>query len=43
MKRRLKSLKPFKSKIKGGWLARYSAHVTSADTGAALETVKRGA
>lgn len=31
---RLKQLKPFKSKVKGGWLSRYSALVTSADTGA---------
>ncbi len=31
---RKKALVPFKSKIKGGWLARYTAFVTSADTGA---------
>ena len=35
--KRLKSLKPFKSPIKRGWLARYSQHVTSANTGAVME------
>ena len=29
--------KPFKSKVRGGWLARYSSMVTSADTGAVLK------
>ncbi len=37
IKARLKKQKPFKSKVKGGWLARYSALVTSADTGAVLK------
>ena len=35
--RRLKALKPFRSKVARGWLARYSEHVTSADTGAVLD------
>ncbi|MBI4395804.1 MAG: dihydroxy-acid dehydratase [Elusimicrobia bacterium] len=35
--RRLKMLKPFRLKVERGWLARYSAHVTSADTGAVLD------
>ncbi|MCB4756913.1 MAG: dihydroxy-acid dehydratase [Elusimicrobia bacterium] len=35
--RRLKALKPFKSKVKAGWLARYAKFVTSADTGAVLK------
>ncbi len=35
--RRLKALKPFKSKVARGWLARYSKHVTSADTGAVFD------
>ncbi len=33
IKRRLKALPPFVSKVKHGWLARYSAHVASADRG----------
>ncbi len=33
---RRKAMKPFKSKIRGGWLARYAQFVTSADTGAVL-------
>ena len=33
LKRRLKNLKPFTGRIKRGWLARYSAFVTSADHG----------
>ncbi|MDP8212605.1 MAG: dihydroxy-acid dehydratase [Candidatus Zapsychrus exili] len=37
--KRLKAQKPFKSKVKGGWLARYSHLVTSADTGAVLRNV----
>lgn len=36
IKKRLKALKPFRSKAKHGWLARYSAHVTSADKGGAF-------
>ncbi len=35
---RRKVQKPFKSKINSGWLARYAALVTSADTGAVLKT-----
>lgn len=35
--RRLKSIKPFKPKIKYGWLGRYAAHVTSANTGAIMD------
>jgi len=35
--RRLKTLKPFVPKVKRGWLARYSMHVTSADTGAVFD------
>ncbi|MDR2390325.1 MAG: dihydroxy-acid dehydratase [Planctomycetota bacterium] len=34
--RRLKSLPPFVSKVRHGWLARYSAAVSSADKGATL-------
>ncbi|MCK5306573.1 MAG: dihydroxy-acid dehydratase, partial [Candidatus Omnitrophica bacterium] len=34
LKKRRRKQKPFKSKVKGGWLARYSSLVTSADTGA---------
>ncbi len=33
---RLKRLKPFRSKVRGGWLRRYASVVTSADTGAVL-------
>lgn len=36
IKKRMKTLKPFKSKVQGGWLARYSAFVQSADTGAVM-------
>ena len=36
IKSRLKKLKPFRSKIQGGWLKRYQHFVTSADTGAVL-------
>ncbi|HNV23913.1 MAG TPA: dihydroxy-acid dehydratase, partial [Candidatus Omnitrophota bacterium] len=36
IKKRLKALKPFQSKIRGGWLKRYAHFVTSADTGAVL-------
>ena len=35
-KKRRKKAKPFRSKVQGGWLARYSQFVTSADTGAIL-------
>lgn len=35
--RRLKALKPFRPKVARGWLARYSRHVTSADTGAVFD------
>ena len=31
--RRIEALKPFETKVKRGWLARYSEFVTSADTG----------
>ncbi len=34
LQKRMKKMCPFRSKIKGGWLARYCAFVTSADTGA---------
>ena len=34
---RLKALKPFTPKVCGGWLRRYSSHVTSADRGAVSE------
>ena len=37
LRQRMKKQKPFKSKVKGGWLKRYSAFVSSADTGAVLE------
>ncbi len=36
IKNRMLKLKPFKSKIRGGWLKRYLHFVTSADTGAVL-------
>ncbi|MFH2138485.1 MAG: dihydroxy-acid dehydratase [Candidatus Omnitrophota bacterium] len=36
IKSRKVKLKPFKSKVSGGWLKRYAAFVTSADTGAVL-------
>ena len=36
IKRRLAKLQPFKTKVQGGWLKRYAAFVTSADTGAVL-------
>ncbi|MDR0866945.1 MAG: dihydroxy-acid dehydratase [Planctomycetota bacterium] len=35
--KRLKKLPPFATKIKGGWLARYAAHATSASNGGAME------
>lgn len=34
IQRRFKTLKSFRSRIQGGWLKRYAAFVTSADTGA---------
>jgi dihydroxy-acid dehydratase len=34
---RLAALPPFEPKVKRGWLARYSLHVTSADTGAVFD------
>ncbi|MCP4648519.1 MAG: dihydroxy-acid dehydratase [PVC group bacterium] len=37
IKRRKSKMKPFKSKVRGGWLKRYSVFVTSADTGAVLK------
>jgi dihydroxy-acid dehydratase len=40
IKKRLRRMKPFKSKVKGGWLARYSSLVTSADTGAVFKKVE---
>ncbi|MCZ2079519.1 MAG: dihydroxy-acid dehydratase [Bryobacteraceae bacterium] len=36
IERRLAALPPFEPKVKRGWLARYSYHVTSADTGAVM-------
>jgi dihydroxy-acid dehydratase len=37
IRERMEALPPFEPKVKRGWLARYLAHVTSADTGAVLE------
>jgi dihydroxy-acid dehydratase len=37
IQQRLAALPAFESKVKRGWLARYSTHVTSADTGAVFE------
>jgi dihydroxy-acid dehydratase len=37
IRQRLAALPAFESKVKRGWLARYSLHVTSADTGAVFE------
>jgi len=37
IRRRQQALPPFQPKVKRGWLARYSMHVTSADTGAVFE------
>jgi dihydroxy-acid dehydratase len=34
--KRMAAVPPFVPKVKRGWLARYSAHVTSADTGAVM-------
>ena len=38
LKKRLQNLPAFEPKVKRGWLARYLAHVTSADKGAVLHT-----
>ena len=35
--KRRKALPPFKAKVSRGWLARYAAHVSSADTGAVMD------
>jgi dihydroxy-acid dehydratase len=35
---RIKALPPFKSKVTSKWLKRYSHFVTSADTGAVLQS-----
>ncbi|MBI4844309.1 MAG: dihydroxy-acid dehydratase [Nitrospirae bacterium] len=37
IKKRFASLKPFKPRIRKGWLARYAAFVTSASTGAVMK------
>jgi len=37
IQRRLKDVPPFEPKVKRGWLARYSVHATSADTGAVMD------
>ncbi|MGI6241003.1 MAG: dihydroxy-acid dehydratase [Candidatus Omnitrophota bacterium] len=37
IKSRFRKLKPFKSKVTGGWLGRYSLHVLSAHTGAVMD------
>jgi len=37
LKRRAKALKPFKLKVRRGWLARYAEHVQSADVGAVFD------
>jgi dihydroxy-acid dehydratase len=37
IQRRLAELPPFEPKVKHGWLARYSVHATSADTGAVMD------
>jgi dihydroxy-acid dehydratase len=37
MIRRMAALPPFEPKVKRGWLARYSRHVTSADKGAVFD------
>lgn len=37
LQKRLKKLKPFKLKIKKGWLGRYSQHVLSANWGAVMD------
>ncbi len=39
---RRRNRKPFRIKVKGGWLARYAAFVTSADTGAVLRVPSEG-
>lgn len=40
IKARLKKAKPFVPKVRSGWLARYQKFVTSADTGAVLDSTK---
>ncbi|MCL5746142.1 MAG: dihydroxy-acid dehydratase, partial [Acidobacteria bacterium] len=37
IQRRLADVPPFQPKVKRGWLARYLAHATSADTGAVMD------
>ncbi len=37
LQRRVKALAPFRPRVERGWLARYAAHVTSADTGAVFD------
>jgi len=37
LKERLKKLKPFKPKVRRGWLGRYSQHVSSANFGAVMD------
>jgi dihydroxy-acid dehydratase len=37
IQRRLEDVPPFEPKVKRGWLARYTAHATSADTGAVMD------
>jgi dihydroxy-acid dehydratase len=37
IQRRLADIPPFEPKVKRGWLARYTAHATSADTGAVMD------
>jgi dihydroxy-acid dehydratase len=40
IQKRLKALKPFQTRVRGGWLRRYAYFVTSADTGAVLTNPK---
>ncbi len=40
LEKRRKKLRPFKPKVKSGWLSRYSAFVASADKGATLYSPK---
>ena len=37
--RRKKTLKPFRLKVRRGWLGRYALHVQSADTGAVMDNL----
>ncbi|MBT5017006.1 dihydroxy-acid dehydratase [Candidatus Peregrinibacteria bacterium] len=39
IKKRLNEVPEFEPKVKGGWLGRYAAHVTSANTGATMDNV----